>query len=106
MQETPQQYTQRISGYVVGKEPLSNRRSIARLGEIVAASVARGKAVSLITNGLNAALLPVDLARLTFDQLSDDSQWLRQPRFKTGIDRMAWLWPETVEALTAGESPA
>ncbi|MDB5470166.1 MAG: hypothetical protein JWR84_1726 [Caulobacter sp.] len=48
---------------IVGKEPLANRQSIAMVGEIARGAVSRGKVVSMITNGLNARLLPAEIVR-------------------------------------------
>ena len=49
---------------IVGMEPLKNSRSVAELGLIVEAVKASGKKVGLVTNGLNAHLLPTNIARL------------------------------------------
>ena len=54
---------------------------------------------AMILLGANAALLPIDIARLELGDFSDGFTWLRQPRGKTGVDRAAALWPETTEAL-------
>jgi integrase len=51
--------------------------------------------------GANCALLPIDIARLTFDEIDADFTWLRQARGKTGVAREAALWPETATALKA-----
>ncbi len=56
---------------------------------------------AMIYLGANAGLLPVDLARLELEEIDADFQWLRQARHKTGIDRLAALWPETATALKA-----
>ena len=48
---------------IVGKEPLADTQSIQRLSEIVLQSQQRGIGVSLITNGLNGALLPSETVR-------------------------------------------
>ncbi len=57
------------------------------------------KAIVLL--GANAALLPVDIARLEFEEIDLDRSTLRQARGKTGVDRQCWLWPQTVEAVKA-----
>ena len=49
--------------------------------------------------GINAALLPIDLSRLTFDEFNLKAATLCQPRGKTGVDRKCHLWSETLEAL-------
>jgi integrase len=54
---------------------------------------------AMIYLGANCALLPVDIARLEFEEIDSDFQWLRQARHKTGVDRLAALWPETAEAV-------
>jgi MoaA/NifB/PqqE/SkfB family radical SAM enzyme len=47
---------------IVGKEPLANKASADSVRELVERAAEKGKWVSLITNGLNAALLPLDVA--------------------------------------------
>ena len=49
---------------IVGMEPLRNRRSAEVLAGIVSATKAAGKKVGLVTNGLNAHLLPPETAAL------------------------------------------
>lgn len=46
---------------------------------------------AMIYLGANCALLPIDLARLTFEEIDTDFAWLRQARHKTGVDRLAAL---------------
>jgi sulfatase maturation enzyme AslB (radical SAM superfamily) len=58
---------------IVGKEPLADTRSVERVGMIVERSRSSGKAVSLVTNGLNGNLLPDPvLEKLTWLDLSLD----------------------------------
>ena len=71
----------------------------AELRKLLDAALAILKA--MIYLGANCALLPVDLARLELEEIGADFQWLRQARHKTGVDRLAALWPETAEALKA-----
>ena len=54
---------------------------------------------AMIYLGANAALLPVDIARVSFEEIDTDFVWLRQIRHKTGVDRLAALWPETAKAM-------
>ena len=49
--------------------------------------------------GINAALGNADLSNLQLTHLDLDGAWLTYPRRKTGIERRAKLWPETVAAL-------
>jgi integrase len=51
--------------------------------------------------GANCALLPIDIARLTFNEIDANFTWLRQARHKTGVAREAALWPETKAAIKA-----
>ena len=51
--------------------------------------------------GANCALLPIDIARLTFDEIDANFTRLRQARDKTGVAREAALWPETTAAIKA-----
>ncbi len=55
------------------------------------------KAVVLL--GLNAALGNSDIGRLEEKHLGLARGWLTFPRPKSGIDRRAKLWPETVQAI-------
>lgn len=57
------------------------------------------KAMTLLA--LNAGLGNSDLAALPTRALNLDTGWLDFPRVKTGADRRAKLWPETVVALRA-----
>lgn len=52
---------------------------------------------AMILLGINAGLGNRDCAAMTFDRLRGD--WLEYPRPKTGVDRRARLWPETVSAI-------
>jgi len=56
---------------------------------------------AMILLGINAALANHDCALLELGQLNLDDGWLEFPRPKTGIDRRARLWPETVQAIKA-----
>ncbi len=71
--------------------------SAAEIRALVAKAPVQLKA--MIYLGANCALLPIDVARLTFEEIDTDFTWLRQARYKTGVDRLAALWPETAEAL-------
>jgi integrase len=51
--------------------------------------------------GLNAGLGNTDLATLPLSALDLDAGWVNFPRPKTGIERRAPLWPETIAALRA-----
>jgi integrase len=52
---------------------------------------------AMILLGVNAGLGNSDCARLTTDMVQNGQ--LIYPRPKTGVDRMAPLWPETLEAI-------
>lgn len=56
---------------------------------------------AMIYLGINAALANHDCALLELDHLDLDRGWLTYPRPKTGIDRRARLWPETIMAIKA-----
>jgi integrase len=73
--------------------------SAPELRTLIAASGPQMRAMIYVA--ANCALLPVDIARLEFEEIDPDFAWLRQARQKTGVDRLAALWPETAEALRA-----
>ena len=54
---------------------------------------------AMILLGVNCGYGNEDCATLPIAALDLDSGWVRFARPKTGIDRKAKLWPETVEAL-------
>jgi integrase len=54
---------------------------------------------AMILLGVNAGLGNTDCASLEIRHLELDGGWLGFPRPKTGTDRRAKLWPETVAAL-------
>ena len=54
---------------------------------------------AMILLGLNAAFGNEDLARLPFSAIDLKTGWTTYPRPKTGADRKAKLWPETVKAI-------
>lgn len=54
---------------------------------------------AMILLGVNAGLGAADLARMKKSHVDLKTAWLDYPRPKTGIDRRAPLWPETVSAL-------
>jgi integrase len=51
--------------------------------------------------GINAGLGNTDVAELPLSVLDLDGGWLDYARGKTGAERRAWLWPETVAAVRA-----
>jgi integrase len=59
---------------------------------------------AMILLGLNAGFGNTDLATLPLSALDLDSGWITFPRPKTGIERRAPLWPETVAALRAASA--
>jgi integrase len=73
--------------------------SATELRTLIAATDTQLRAMIYLAT--NCALLPVDIARLEFEEIDPDFAWLRQARHKTGVDRLAAMWPETAEALRA-----
>ena len=67
--------------------------------DILAAADPACRAWALL--GLNAAYGPSDLATLPASGLDLAGAWAAYPRPKTGADRKAALWPETVDAVGA-----
>ncbi len=70
-----------------------------QLAKIVKAASPQLKAMILL--GVNCGLGNSDCGQLQFKHLDLDGGWLNYPRPKTGVDRKAPLWPETVKALRA-----
>lgn len=56
---------------------------------------------AMILLGINAAFGNHDCGALRLESLDLAEGWVSQARSKTGIDRRAKLWPETIEALRA-----
>jgi integrase len=56
---------------------------------------------AMILLGLNCGFGQTDCARLRRAELERRPGWIDSPRSKTGADRRAPLWPETIDALTA-----
>ncbi|QDV43426.1 Phage integrase family protein [Stieleria neptunia] len=54
---------------------------------------------AMILLGLNCGFGGADCSKLRQDEIDWERGWLSQIREKTGEDRDAWLWPETIEAL-------
>lgn len=51
--------------------------------------------------GVNCGFGNHDCGQLRFDQVDLEAGWHFMPRPKTGVDRRAKLWPETVDAIRA-----
>lgn len=56
---------------------------------------------AMILLGINCAFGNTDCASLRWSELDLATGWHRSPRSKTGIERRAKLWPETIAALSA-----
>ena len=56
---------------------------------------------AMILLGINAGFGNADCGHLPQSALDLEGGWVTFPRPKTGIERRAYLWPETVEALKA-----
>lgn len=79
-------------------------RRAATADEVRAILSATGDSVNLramIYLGINAGLGNSDCAGLKFDHLDLKAGLLDYPRDKTGVQRRAALWPETLDALAA-----
>ena len=54
---------------------------------------------AMILLGINAGFGPTDLAQLPIKALNLTNGWLAFPRPKTGVERRAKLWQETIQAI-------
>lgn len=54
---------------------------------------------AMILLGINAGYGNADCGRLTISSIDFERSWLEGLREKTAIERAAWLWPETIEAI-------
>ncbi|MEO1616824.1 MAG: site-specific integrase [Planctomycetota bacterium] len=54
---------------------------------------------AMILLGINAGYGNADCGRLLIPMIDFERSWLEGLREKTAIERAAWLWPETVDAL-------
>lgn len=67
---------------------------------IVCAAGAASDAMSaMILLGINCGLGNTDCAKISMNNIDWSESWLNYPRPKTGVDRRAKLWPETMAAL-------
>ncbi|MEX1097993.1 MAG: site-specific integrase [Planctomycetales bacterium] len=80
-------------------KPKPTKRKTAE-PEIIAGAKSR-QLRAMILLGINCGLGNHDCGRLPIDALDLDGGWLTFPRPKTGVERRAKLWPETVEAIRA-----
>lgn len=71
----------------------------AAIGKLQGAADPQMKAMILLA--INAGLGNRDIAMLPLKALDLKTGWINYPRPKTGMDRRAPLWPETVQALKA-----
>lgn len=60
-----------------------------------------GQVRAMVLLGINCAMGNSDVGTLPRSVVDLDSAWIEYPRPKTGVERNAALWPETVEALRA-----
>ncbi|MEZ6097850.1 MAG: site-specific integrase [Pirellulaceae bacterium] len=91
----PSQRTLRVHRQKVG-ERLYTPKQIQTLMEAATMPMR-----AMILLGLNAGLGNSDCGQLEFDNVDFQTGWLSYPRPKTGIDRKAKLWPETIAAIKA-----
>ena len=54
---------------------------------------------AMILRSINTGMNNSDLNNIKPDNIDLKTGWLDYPRHKTGIERLAKLWPETVEAV-------
>ncbi len=54
---------------------------------------------AMILLGVNAAYGNADCGRLQISSIDFDRCWMEGLRHKTAVERAAWLWPETIEAI-------
>jgi integrase len=73
--------------------------SAAEIRSLIEAASVPVKAMVLLA--INAAFGQTDLARLPLSAVDLKGGWVTFPRPKTGIDRRAKLWPQTVAAIEA-----
>ena len=71
--------------------------SAADLHRMVDAATVQMKAMILM--GINCGYGNADVGRLQIDDIDFGKSWIGGLRQKTGVERAAWLWPETKKAL-------
>jgi integrase len=99
----------RILDAVAGK-PVETGRTVEETGEPEKVTLEPNPALrAMVLLGLNAGFGNNDIATLPLSALDLDAGWVNFPRPKTGIERRAPLWPETVaairEAVTSRPAP-
>ncbi len=73
--------------------------SAAEIKQLLTAAREPFRTMTLL--GINCAFGNTDIAKLTWDKIDFEHSTINMPRSKTGIDRSAFLWPESVAALRA-----
>lgn len=81
---------------------ISRQYKPAEVHQLIA--TANPQLAAMVWLGINAGLGNTDCGSLECRQLDLKGAWLNYPRPKTGIDRRAKLWPETVSAIRRLES--
>jgi integrase len=89
----PSKKTRRLERARKGKKLFSKEEIISMLG------AAGDQLRAMILLAVNAGLGNSDCGNLRLSNLDLHKGWLDFPRPKTGVERRAPLWPETVEAL-------
>ncbi|MBN1943115.1 MAG: hypothetical protein JW849_07450 [Phycisphaerae bacterium] len=85
------------------RQALRNRSkktfTAAEIRTMLDATANHPKLHAMILLGINAALGNTDCAELRFSHINLKNGWLNFPRPKTGMERQAALWPETIVAI-------
>lgn len=76
------------------------KRMFSQADIVAMLDLAKGAIKPMIWLGINCGLGNTDCARLQFQNIDLERQWLDYPRPKTGVVRWSPLWPETCAAIT------
>ena len=90
------------SALLIRKHRNSKPKKLFKVGELrLLVGKASPQLSAMILLGVNAGFGNADCGNLPIEKLDLVGGWHNFGRPKTGIERRAWLWPETVEALQA-----
>lgn len=90
------------SSVVLRKEKATKGKKLFTRAELLAIMAACSPTLkAMVLLAINCGVGNMDCAKIRWDNLDLDRGWMDFPRPKTGVERRAKLWPETIAAIKA-----